>query len=206
MPIQESTLPYRYDALEPHVSERTMKFHHDKHHNGYIRKLNDQIEGTPYADLPIEEIIVRARSEARLDILGNAAQTWNHTFLWESLSPSGETVPEGRIKQLVEESFGSIESFKSEFRDKALGLLGSGWVWLVEREGKLRVITTINADTPVGTAFRPLLVLDVWEHAYYLDYQNLRADYVEAFLNKLINWKFAAANLVPERGGLREVA
>ena len=187
MPIQESTLPYRYDALEPYVSARTLEYHHDKHHNGYIRKLNDLIEGTPYADLSLEDIIVRARSEARLDILGNAAQAWNHSFLWESMSPSGEAVPEGRIKQLVEESFGSIETFKSEFRDKALGLLGSGWVWLVENEGKLRVITTINADTPVGTALRPILVLDVWEHAYYLDYQNLRADYVEAFLDRLIN-------------------
>lgn len=206
MPIQESTLPYRYDALEPHVSAKTLEFHHDKHHNGYIRKLNDLADGTPYAELSLEDIIARARSEARLDILVNAAQAWNHTFLWESMSPSGESAPEGRIKELVEESFGSVETFKSEFRDKALGLTGSGWVWLVESQGKLRVMTTMNADTPVGTAYRPLLVLDVWEHAYYLDYQNLRADYVEAFLDKLINWKFAASNLVPVGAKLEQVA
>ena len=206
MPIAESTLPYRYDALEPHISAKTLRYHHDRHHNGYIGKLNKLIEGTVYADLPLEDIIVRARAESRMRILVNAAQAWNHTFLWESMSPSGETAPQGRIKNLVEESFGSVETFKSEFRDAALNLTGSGWIWLVEDRGKLRVLTTVNADTPVGTAMQPLLVLDVWEHAYYLDYQNLRADYVEAFLDKLINWKFAASNLKPERRPLEEVA
>ncbi len=206
MPIQESTLPYRYDALEPHISSKTLRYHHDKHHNGYIRKLNDLAEGTRYEDLALEDIIVRARAAANMGVLGNAAQAWNHTFLWESMSPSGESEPEGRIKDLVEESFGSVETFKSEFRDKALGLTGSGWVWLVQDRDKLRVVTTMNADTPVGTNLRPLLVLDVWEHAYYLDYQNLRADYVAAFLDKLINWKFAANNLRPEAPQLSEVA
>ncbi len=210
MPVQESTLPYRYDALEPHVSEKTLRFHHDRHHNGYIKKLNALIEDTNYDGLSLEDIVGRARAESRMKILVNAAQAWNHTFLWESMSPSGETVPEGRIKELVEESFGSVETFKSEFRDAALNLTGSGWVWLVEErigdDSKLRVMTTMNADTPVGTRLRPLLVLDVWEHAYYLDYQNLRADYVEAFLDSLINWKFAAANLMPERGEVARVA
>jgi Fe-Mn family superoxide dismutase len=206
MPIQESTLPYRYDALEPYVSSKTLRYHHDKHHNGYINKLNDLIAGTTYEDLALEDLIVRARIDANMAVLGNAAQTWNHTFLWASMSPSGETEPAGRIKNLVEESFGSIETFKSEFRDKALSLTGSGWVWLVQDGSKLRVVTTMNADTPVGTALRPLLVLDVWEHAYYLDYQNLRADYVTAFLDNLINWKFAANNLRPEAPRLADVA
>jgi Fe-Mn family superoxide dismutase len=206
MPIQESTLPYRYDALEPHISSKTLRYHHDKHHNGYINKLNDLIAGTTCEDLPLEDLIVRARIDANMGVLSNAAQAWNHAFLWESMSPSGETEPEGRIKNLVEESFGSIETFKSEFRDKALSLTGSGWIWLVQDGSKLRVVTTMNADTPVGTALRPLLVLDVWEHAYYLDYQNLRADYVAAFLDKLINWKFAASNLQPEAPKLADVA
>ena len=206
MSIQESTLPYRYDALEPYISSKTLRYHHDKHHNGYIQKLNDLAEGTAYEDLSLEDIIVRTRTDANMGVLTNAAQAWNHTFLWKSMSPSGETEPEGRIKSLVEENFGSIETFKSEFRDKALGLTGSGWVWLVQEGDKLRVMTTMNADTPVGTEFRPLLVLDVWEHAYYLDYQNLRADYVAAFLDKLINWKFAANNLRPESPTLTEVA
>lgn len=206
MPIPESTLPYRYDALEPHISANTLRYHHDRHHNGYIGKLNGLIEDTDYEGLSLEDIIARARGESRMRILVNAAQSWNHAFLWESMSPSGETAPEGRIKNLVEESFGSVETFKSEFRDAALNLTGSGWVWLVEDRDKLRVIATINADTPVGTSMNPLLVLDVWEHAYYLDYQNLRADYVEAFLDKLINWKFAASNLRPERPSLEEVA
>ena len=139
---------------------------------------------------------MRAREDANAGVFVNAAQAWNHSFLWESMSPSGEAEPEGRITSLVGESFGSMESFKAEFRDQALGLFGSGWVWLVLDGEKLAVITTHNADTPFGTEARSLLVLDVWEHAYYLDYQNRRADYVAAFLDNLISWQFAARNLV----------
>ncbi len=131
MSIQESTLPYRYDALEPYISSKTLRYHHDKHHNGYIKKLNDLTEGTAYEDLSLEDIIVRARTDANMGVLTNAAQAWNHTFLWESMSPSGETEPEGRIKNLVEENFGSIETFKSEFRDKALGLTGRAGYWFI---------------------------------------------------------------------------
>jgi Fe-Mn family superoxide dismutase len=206
MSIKESTLPYRYDALEPHVSSKTLRYHHDEHHNGYIKKLNGLIDGTSYENLPLEVIIVRAREDENTGVFTNAAQTWNHSFLWESMSPSGEAEPEGRIKNLVEESFGNIDAFKNEFRERALGLTGSGWVWLVQNQDKLVVKTTQNADTPIGTDVRPLLVLDVWEHAYYLDYQNLRADYVAAFLDNLINWKFAASNLRSDAPQLTEVA
>ena len=196
MSVKESTLPYAYDALEPHVSSKTLQYHHDKHHNGYIRKLNHLIAGTGYENLSLEDIVVRAREDANTGVFVNAAQAWNHSFLWESMSPSGKAEPEGRITSLVEESFGSIDSFRSEFRNQALGLFGSGWVWLVLDGDKLAVITTHNADTPIGTEARPLLVLDVWEHAYYLDYQNRRADYIAAFLDHLISWQFAARNLV----------
>lgn len=191
----QSNLPYDYNALEPYVSEKTLRFHYDKHHKGYVDKLNKLIEGTDYADLPLEELITRARGEARIDILNNAQQAWNHAFLWESMAASGETSPDGRIKELIENSFGDVATFKQQFREAALSLFGSGWVWLVQQGDELRILPTGNADSPVGTQLTPLLVLDVWEHAYYLDYQNERARYVDAFLNKLMNWKFAASNL-----------
>ena len=191
----QSNLPYDYDALEPYVSEKTLRFHYDKHHTGYVDKLNKLIEGTDYAGLSLEDLINRARDEANIDILNNAQQAWNHAFLWESMAASGEISPDGRIKELIENSFGDIASFKQQFRDAATGLFGSGWVWLVQEGEELRILPTGNADSPVGTHLTPLLVLDVWEHAYYLDYQNERARYIDAFLNKLINWKFAAANL-----------
>jgi len=191
----QSNLPYDYDALEPYVSEKTLKFHYDKHHKGYVDKLNKLIVGTEYADLSLEELISRARGEAKIDILNNAQQAWNHAFLWESMAASGEMSPDGRIKELIEHSFGDVATFKERFRTAALTLFGSGWVWLVQDGDELRILPTGNADSPVGTHLTPLLVLDVWEHAYYLDYQNERARYVDAFLNKLINWKFAASNL-----------
>ena len=191
----QSNLPYDYDALEPYVSEKTLRFHYDKHHKGYVDKLNKLIEGTKYADLSLEDLINKARGEAKIDILNNAQQAWNHSFLWESMAASGETAPDGRIKELIERSFGDVATFKQQFRDAATGQFGSGWVWLVQEGDELRILATGNADSPVGTQLTPLLVLDVWEHAYYLDYQNERARYVDAFLNKLINWKFAASNL-----------
>ena len=140
-------------------------------------------------------MISKARGEANIDILNNALQAWNHEFLWESMAASGETSPDGRIKDMIEKSFGDVATFKQQFRSAAAGFFGSGWVWLVQEGDDLRILTTGNADSPVGTNLTPLLVLDVWEHAYYLDYQNERARYIDAFLNKLINWKFAAANL-----------
>ena len=195
MTITQSTLPYEYNALEPHISAETLTYHYDRHHRAYVDKLNKLIDGTSYAGLPLEDIVTKARDGAAIDILNNALQAWNHAFLWESMSPNGGSIPEGRIKELVEESFGSLDAFRRQFRDAALSHFGSGWVWLVLDGAKLRILTTVNADSPIGTRMVPLLTLDVWEHAYYIDYRNERARYVDAFLDKLINWKFAAENL-----------
>ena len=196
MDIKIPQLPYELNALEPHISAETMSFHYDRHHRGYVRKLNKLIEGTPYESLDLEMIIMRSRMAADIDVLNNAAQAWNHAFLWESMSPNGGGRPNGRVSDLIDESFGDFNAFRDEFAACAAQLFGSGWVWLVEDSGELRIISTTNADTPVGTTAVPLLVLDVWEHAYYVDYRNDRKQYVENFLDHLINWKFAAANLV----------
>lgn len=188
-------LPYDMDALEPHVSAETLSFHYEKHHRGYIDKLNKQIEGTAYDGLPLEQVIVNARNKADIDVLNNAAQAWNHEFLWKSMSPNGGGSPDGALKQLLDGAFKDTGAFKSEFKKAASSLFGSGWTWLVLERGKPKIMNTSNADSPVGTQLIPLLVLDVWEHAYYLDYQNERAKYIDSFLDNLINWDFAAQNL-----------
>ena len=195
MTIMQSTLPYEQNALEPYISAETLSYHYDKHHRGYVDKLNKLIDGTSYAGLSLEDIVIKAREDAAIDILNNALQVWNHAFLWESMSPNGGSTPEGRIKELVEEKFGDVDTFRKRFKDAALSHFGSGWVWLVLDGPKLRILTTGNADSPVGTHMVPLMTLDVWEHAYYIDYRNERVRYVDAFLDKLVNWKFAAANL-----------
>ena len=198
MTVSQSKLPSDHDALEPYISAETLSYHYDKHHRGYVDKLNKQIADTPFAELTLEDIITKARREAEVGILQNAQQSWNHAFLWESMSPSGEVVPEGRIKEMIENDFGDLDGFKKQFKDASLSQFGSGWAWLVQDGDKLRILATGNADSPVATRVQPLLTLDVWEHAYYLDYQNERARYVDTFLDKLVNWKFAAANLLPE--------
>lgn len=195
MAISLSKLPYDMDALEPHISAETMQYHYDKHHRGYVNKLNKQIEGTPLDKLSLEEIIDSARRTAEIGVLNNALQVWNHTFLWESMSPGGSEKPNGEIAQRIESDFGNLDAFKERFLEAATGLFGSGWVWLVEDHGKLKIISTGNADSPVGTALKPLLVVDVWEHAYYIDYRNNRKKYIQQFLDELINWDFAARNL-----------
>ena len=195
MTIMQSTLPYDYKALEPYISAETLSYHYDKHHRGYVDKLNKLIDGTSYAGLPLEDIVSTARENADIDILNNALQVWNHAFLWESMSPNGGSVPEGRVKELIEDSFGDLQTFRDRFKEAAVSHFGSGWVWLVLDGPRLRILTTVNADSPVGTHMLPVLTLDVWEHAYYVDYRNERARYVETFLDKLVNWKFAAANL-----------
>ena len=205
MTIKLPELPYAMDALEPHISTDTMEFHYGKHHRGYVDKLNNLIEGTHFEDMPLEQIIVSARESAEIDILNIAAQAWNHAFFWQSLSPTGQSEPVGRIRDLIEDEFGDIDKFKKEFRAAATSQFGSGWTWLVLDAGKLRIMSTTNADSPVGTHMTPLLTLDVWEHAYYLDYQNERARYVDAFLDKLIDWRFALDNVqVGEKGEEKE--
>ena len=201
MTIKIPKLPYAMDALEPHISTETMEFHYDKHHRGYVDKLNKLIEGTRFEDLPLEQIIVSAREQAEIDILNNAAQAWNHAFFWQCLSPKGQSQPVGRIRDLIEDEFGGIDKFKEDFRAAATSQFGSGWTWLVLDSGKLRIMSTTTADSPIGTDMTPLLTLEVWEHAYYLDYRNERARYVDAFLDRLIDWKFALDNVqVAEKG------
>ena len=187
-------LPFDRSALEPHMSSNTLSFHYDRHHKGYAKKLEKLVKDTDYENLSLEETIVKARKEAQIDILNNAAQVWNHNFFWKSLSPNGGK-PDGRIKNLIEARFNDVGEFNDQFRSAATGLFGSGWVWLVLDGGEISIITSSNADSPVGTDLIPLLTLDVWEHAYYLDYQNERAGFVDAFLDNLVNWNFVAANL-----------
>jgi Fe-Mn family superoxide dismutase len=201
MSIKLPKLPYAMDALEPHMSTETMEYHYGKHHRGYVDKLNTLIEGTRFQDMPLEQIIVAARESSEIDILNNAAQAWNHAFFWQCLSPKGQSEPVGRIRDLIEDEFGGIDKFKEKFRAAATSQFGSGWTWLVLDSGKLRIMSTSNAESPIGTHMTPLLTLDVWEHAYYLDYRNERARYVDAFLDRLIDWKFALDNArVAEKG------
>jgi Fe-Mn family superoxide dismutase len=188
-------LPYAENALEPVITANTIGFHYGKHHKGYVDNLNKLITGTEYADLSLEKIITgTAGRPEKTAIFNNAAQTWNHTFYWNSLRPKGGGEPPAALKQRIEASFGSVDACKKELAGAAVSQFGSGWVWLVLEDGKLKVVKTANADVPLTTGKKPLLTVDVWEHAYYLDYQNRRADYVSAVLDKLINWEFALQN------------
>jgi Fe-Mn family superoxide dismutase len=181
--------------LEPIITAKTIGFHYGKHHKGYVDNLNKLIPGTEYADLPLEKIITGTAGRAeKTAIFNNAAQTWNHTFYWSSMRPKGGGEPPAALKQRIEASFGSVDACKKELAGAAVSQFGSGWVWLVLEDGKLKVVRTANADVPLTTGKKPLLTIDVWEHAYYLDYQNRRADYVSAVLDKLINWDFALQN------------
>lgn len=195
MTIKLPKLPYEQDALEPHISAETMALHYGKHHKGYVDKTNKLIDSTPLADLGLVDIITQARESDAIPLLNNSQQAWNHTFLWESMTPNGPIQPEGRIAQLVKEAYGDMDQFKVKFKVSATGQFGSGWTWLVMDGSKLKIMSTSNADSPVATHLTPLLTLDVWEHAYYVDYRNERAKYVDTFLDHLINWKFAAQNL-----------
>jgi Fe-Mn family superoxide dismutase len=188
--------PYGQDALSPIISANTFGVHYGKHHKGYFDNLNKLIATTELANHSLENII--AESAGRVDkvaIFNNAAQTWNHTFYWRSLRPQGGGEPPAALKQIIDASFGSVDACKKALATVATTQFGSGWAWLVLEADKLKVVGTANAETPLTMGVRPLLTIDVWEHAYYLDYQNRRADYVNAVLDKLINWGFAADNL-----------
>ena len=196
MPFKLPALPYGEDALEPHISARTLQFHHGKHHKTYVETLNKLIDGTKFAEMDIEEII-RATADAsggdEKKIFNNAAQVWNHTFFWHCLSPHGGGEPDGELMKRIEKDFGDFDAFKTKFKEAAVGQFGSGWAWLIEEKGKLAIITTPNAMTPIAKkGQKPLLTCDVWEHAYYLDYQNERPKFVETFLRQLAHWHFAA--------------
>ncbi len=189
-------LPYADNALASAISANTLGFHYGKHHKGYVDNLNKLIAGSEFADLPLKEIILKTAAKAdKAGIFHNAAQSWNHTFYWRSLSPKGGGEPPAKLKQRIEASFGTVEKCKKELATAATTQFGSGWAWLVLDEDKCKILKTSNADSPLTQDMTPLLTLDVWEHAYYLDYKNRRADYVNAVLDKLINWSFAADNL-----------
>ncbi|MFA7088068.1 MAG: superoxide dismutase [Patescibacteria group bacterium] len=192
-----SPLPFAKSALEPHISSQTLDFHYGKHHQAYIDNLNKLVAGTVLETVPLEDIIMKtAGSISQVAIFNNAAQVYNHDFFWKSLRPADATLePSIRLMAALESSFGSFDSFLNEFKAVALGQFGSGWAWLVKDGEVLKIIKTANADTPIAHGLKPLLAIDVWEHAYYLDYQNRRADFVEAILHNLLNWDFAEKNL-----------
>ena len=188
-------LPYAENALEPVITANTMSFHYGKHHKGYVDNLNKLIAGTEYSNLSLEKIITStAGKPEKTAIFNNAAQTWNHTFYWKSMKPNGGGEPPAALKKRIEAAFGSVEACKKELANAAVSQFGSGWAWLVLDGSVLKVVKTANADDPLTTTMKPLLTIDVWEHAYYLDCQNRRADYVNAVLDKLINWEFALQN------------
>jgi Fe-Mn family superoxide dismutase len=196
VPYVLPSLPYADNALEPVISANTMGFHYGKHHKGYVDNLDKLVAGTEFAGLPLEKIITETAGKAdKTAIFNNAAQTWNHTFYWLSLKPKGGGEAPAVLKQRIEASFGTLDACKKELAAAAMAQFGSGWVWLVLDGDKLTVVKTGNAGVPITAGMKPLLTIDVWEHAYYLDYQNRRADYVSAVLDKLINWDFAAKNL-----------
>ena len=189
-------LPYGENDLEPVISGSTLSFHYGKHHKGYIDNLNKLILNTEFAGKPLEEIIIGTAGKAdKTAIFNNAAQIWNHSFYWHSLTPGGGGEPPAGLKRRIEDSFGSVDACKKEMANAAVTQFGSGWAWLVLDGEKLKVVKTANADVPLTMGMKPLLTIDVWEHAYYLDYQNRRGDYVNAVLDRLINWSFAEQNL-----------
>ncbi len=196
MAIELPDLPYSKNALEPHISKETLEFHHDKHHAAYVDKTNAAIKGSPLDGASLEEIVRAAAEKGDQGLFNNAAQSWNHTFYWNSMSPNGGGQPTGDLAAAINAAFGDYDGFKKAFADAGATQFGSGWAWLVAKDGKLEVRKTLNAETPLTEAgVTPLLTMDVWEHAYYLDYQNKRPDYIATFLAKLVNWDFAAANL-----------
>jgi Fe-Mn family superoxide dismutase len=196
-PFVLPSLPYGSSALEPVISARTVGFHYGKHHKGYVDNLNKFIAGTRFADMPLEKIIAATSGTPEsASIFNNAAQTWNHNFYWRSLRPGGGGEPPAVLIPMIKASFGSLDACKKELANAAVTQFGSGWAWLALDGNKIKVVKTGNADNPLTRGMKPLVTIDVWEHAYYLDYQNRRADYVSAVIEKLINWEFAAENLV----------
>lgn len=196
MTILLPALPYPMEALEPHISARTLEFHYGKHHQAYVNNLNKLLEDSPLSGKSLEDIIHASAQKGDLTaVFNNAAQVWNHTFYWNSMKPNGGGEIPQDLKDLIISSFGDVASFEAAFKQAAVTQFGSGWAWLVYDAGVLKVVKTSNADTPLTTTQVPLLTCDVWEHAYYIDYQNRRPDYVENYFSSLVNWEFAADNL-----------
>lgn len=191
MPFTLPELPYPMDALAPHISKETLEYHYGKHHQAYVNNLNKLIAGTEFENLSLEEIIKKSTG----GVFNNAAQVWNHTFYWHCLSPEGGNEPTGKVAEAIKTAFGSFAEFKEKFTQTAIATFGSGWAWLVQdNAGALKIISTSNAGTPMTEGLTALLTCDVWEHAYYIDYRNLRPDYMNAFWS-LVNWSFVAKNM-----------
>lgn len=196
MAFELPPLPYARDALAPHISSQTFDFHYGKHHQAYVTNLNKLVEGTLYAGHSLEDVIARSAAEKAAGIFNNSAQIWNHTFFWHSMRPMGGGPAKGDVASLIERDLGGPEGFRKAFTEAATTQFGSGWAWLVVKGGKLEIRKTANAETPLTEAgVTPLLTLDVWEHAYYLDFQNRRPDFIATYLDHLVNWDFANANL-----------
>jgi Fe-Mn family superoxide dismutase len=192
-PIELPPLPYSQDALDPVISSRTLDFHYGKHHQAYVTKLNAAIEGTEWAEKSLEEIIKGNTDKPA--IFNNGAQVWNHTFYWNCMRGNAGGQPTGKVKDMIDSSFGGYDKFREEFKNAAMTQFGSGWAWLVENGGKLEIAKTPNAETPLTTGKKALITIDVWEHAYYLDFQNKRDAYIDAWLDKLVNWDWANEQL-----------
>ena len=190
MKFELDPLPYAMDALAPHLTKETLEFHYSKHHQTYMTNLKKLLEGKPEADKSLEEIVKTSTG----GVFNNAAQVWNHTFYWNSMKPKGGGEPSGALAEAIKRDFGNFADFKTQFAQAAVSQFGSGWAWLVKDGEKLKITTTGNAETPTKTGQTCLITCDVWEHAYYIDYRNLRAKYLETFLGSLVNWDFAAAN------------
>ena len=196
MAIVLPDLPYSKDDLAPYISANTLDFHHGNHHNAYVTNLNKLIAGTDMENLSLEDIIIKsAKDPAMTGIFNNGAQVWNHTFYWNCMKKNGGGKPSGKLAEAIDKNFGSFEKFIEEIKNAAVTQFGSGWAWLVKDGDSLKVMKTSNADTPLAHGLKALLTIDVWEHAYYLDYQNRRPDYVSAFFENLVNWDFVASNL-----------
>jgi Fe-Mn family superoxide dismutase len=187
-------LPFEKDALEPHMCAKTLEFHHGKHHNAYVTKGNELISGTGLEDKSLEEIVIAAHAQGIGPLFNNIGQHYNHSFFWKCLCPNGGGTPTGKLSDMINAEFESLDAFKAAFIQAGIGQFGSGWVWLVLNKGKLEIVTTSNAQTPITDGKTPLLVCDVWEHAYYIDCRNARPSYLENFW-KLVNWEFVASNL-----------
>ena len=189
-------LPFEKNALEPYISSQTLEYHYGKHHNTYVVNTNNMTKESELENISLEDIIIQSVNDStKVALFNNAAQVWNHTFYWNSLKPNGGGLPNGAVGQKISADFGSYENFVKLFKEAALGQFGSGWAWLVIENGKLSISKTSNADSPIAHGVQPILCIDVWEHAYYLDYKNGRADYTDAVIKNLLNWEFANTNL-----------
>lgn len=197
MAFEQPPLPYDFNALEPYgMSGETFEYHYGKHHKAYVDNLNKLTADTEFADMPLEEVIRKSFGDAsKTGIFNNAAQTWNHTFFWNSLTPGGGGAPSGEIADKINSAFGSYDKFKEEFSQAAATQFGSGWAWLVDDAGTLKVTKTPNAENPLVHGQKPLLTLDVWEHAYYIDFRNARPGFISNYMDKLVNWDFVAKNM-----------